>query len=146
MNRARLVVRRDACRRQPRRRSAPRPSADRPADDADSRGQEVHAAVQGQADVEFTKPATKTRKDMVTTTFLVKNNATAPIARLTVDETWYDEAGGMVTGGKGVINAAPAGRGRHDQDRDAVQPEDEGEQLQLQPRQRHHQAARGSRS
>ena len=29
---------------------------------------------------------------------------TAPIARLTIDETWYDAAGGLVTGSKGVVN------------------------------------------
>jgi hypothetical protein len=40
---------------------------------------------------------------------MVKNNAPGPILRLTVDETWYDAGGGLVTGGKGVINRLEPG-------------------------------------
>jgi hypothetical protein len=34
----------------------------------------------------------------------VKNMSAAPIARLTVAETWYDAKGGVVTGGRASIN------------------------------------------
>ena len=63
----------------------------------------------GQADLDFTKPVTKKEKDMVVTTIMVKNNTTGPLLRLTIDETWYDKAGGLVTGGKGVLNRLEAG-------------------------------------
>ena len=63
----------------------------------------------GQADVDFTKPVTKRDKTMVVTTMQVKNNANAPLLRLTVDETWYDKTGGLVTGGKGVISRLEPG-------------------------------------
>ena len=46
---------------------------------------------------------------MVVTTILVRNTATAPLLRLTIDETWYDKAGGLVTGGKGVHPRLEAG-------------------------------------
>ncbi len=72
-------------------------------------GKKFTPPFKGQADVDFTKPASKNEKGMVTTTFLVKNNASGPLLRLTVDETWYDAAGGLVTGGKGVINRLEAG-------------------------------------
>ena len=41
---------------------------------------------------------------MVITKVTIKNTMNAPIGRLTVDETWFDDKQGMVTGGKGVIN------------------------------------------
>ncbi|MGH9141682.1 MAG: hypothetical protein ACRD2I_11160, partial [Vicinamibacterales bacterium] len=72
-------------------------------------GKKFTPPFKGQAEVDFTKPASKNEKGMVTTTFLVKNNAPGPLLRLTVDETWYDAAGGLVTGGKGVINRLEAG-------------------------------------
>ena len=40
---------------------------------------------------------------MVVTTLQVKNISNAPLLRLAIDETWYDKAGGLVTGGKGVV-------------------------------------------
>ena len=52
---------------------------------------------------------TKNEKGMVTTTIMVKNNATGPLLRLAIDETWYDAAGGLVTGGKGVVNRIEPG-------------------------------------
>lgn len=67
-------------------------------------GMKFVAPVRGQAQVEFTKPATKRDKDMVVTSITVKNVMTAPIARLTIDETWYDAAGALVNGSKGVVN------------------------------------------
>ena len=67
-------------------------------------GRKFTPPIKGQALVEYTKPSTRRDKDMVITKILVKNASDAPIARLTVDETWYDKAGGLVTGGKGALN------------------------------------------
>jgi hypothetical protein len=72
-------------------------------------GKKFTPPFKGQADVDFTKPVTKRDKVMVVTTLQVKNNTNAPLLRLTVDETWYDKSGGLVTGGKGVINRLEAG-------------------------------------
>jgi hypothetical protein len=72
-------------------------------------GKKFAPAFKGQADVEFTKPATKRQKDMVVTTLQVKNISTGPLLRLAIDETWYDKAGGLVTGGKGVVNRLEPG-------------------------------------
>jgi hypothetical protein len=72
-------------------------------------GKKFTPPFKGQADVDFTKPSSKNDKGMVVTTIVVKNNAAGPLLRLTVDETWYDAAGGLVTGGKGVINRLEPG-------------------------------------
>jgi hypothetical protein len=74
-------------------------------------GKKFTPPFKGQADIDFTKPKTAQSKDhkMVITTIEVKNNANAPLLRLTVDETWYDKAGGLVTGGKGVVNRLEPG-------------------------------------
>jgi hypothetical protein len=72
-------------------------------------GKKFTPPFKGQADVDFTKPSSKNDKGMVITTIVVKNNAAGPLLRLTVDETWYDAAGGLVTGGKGVINRLEPG-------------------------------------
>jgi hypothetical protein len=66
-------------------------------------GKKFSPAFKGQAELDYTKPVTKREKDMVVTTIMVKNNATGPLLRLTIDETWYDAGGGLVTGGKGVV-------------------------------------------
>ena len=58
--------------------------------------------LRGQADVEFV-PATKRNGDTVTTTIKVKNLASGPIARLTIDETWFDKGQNIVAGGKGTL-------------------------------------------
>ena len=67
-------------------------------------GKKFTPPIKGQADIEFTQPVPKREKDMVVTTLQVKNISTGPIARLTVDETWYAKDGSLVTGGKGQIN------------------------------------------
>src|SRR4029079_15001935 len=72
-------------------------------------GKKFTPPFKGQADVDFTKPVSKNVKGMVTTTIEVKNNMNAPLLRLTVDETWYDKAGGVVKGGKGVVNRLDPG-------------------------------------
>ena len=72
-------------------------------------GKKFTPPFKGQADVDFTKPVTKRDKDMVVTTLQVKNTMNAPLLRFTVDETWYDKAGGLVTGGKGVVTRIEPG-------------------------------------
>jgi hypothetical protein len=72
-------------------------------------GKKFTPPFKGQAEIDYTKPVTKNEKGMVTTTIMVKNNAAGPLLRLTVDETWYDAAGGLVTGGKGVVNRLEPG-------------------------------------
>jgi hypothetical protein len=72
-------------------------------------GRKFTPAFKGQAELDYTKPVTKREKEMVVTTIMVKNNATGPLLRLTIDETWYDAGGGLVTGGKGVVNRLEPG-------------------------------------
>src|SRR6185295_13040150 len=72
-------------------------------------GKKFTPPFKGQADLDFTSPVTKNVKGMVTTTIQVKNNMNAPLLRLTIDETWYDAAGGLVTGGKGVVSRLEPG-------------------------------------
>src|SRR4051812_10187893 len=72
-------------------------------------GKKFPPPFKGQAEVDYTKPVTKRDKDMVVTTIMVKNNAAGPLLRLTIDETWYDAGGGLVTGGKGVVNRLEPG-------------------------------------
>ncbi len=56
--------------------------------------------VKGPADIQYLKPVTKREKDEIVTTIQVKNVSTGPIARLTIEEFWYDKAGDPVTGDK----------------------------------------------
>ena len=72
-------------------------------------GKKFTPPFKGQADLDFTSPVTKNVNGMVTTTIMVKNNMNAPLLRLTIDETWYDAAGGLVGGGKGVVNRLEPG-------------------------------------
>ena len=72
-------------------------------------GKKFNPPFKGQAELDYTKPVTKNEKGMVTTTIMVKNNAAGPLLRLTIDETWYDKDGGLVTGGKGVVNRIEPG-------------------------------------
>ena len=63
------------------------------------------APIHGQADVEFTKANIKKdeKTGTIISTFFVKNTMDKPIARLEVDDTWYDKDGQVITGGTGVI-------------------------------------------
>jgi uncharacterized protein YcfL len=57
--------------------------------------------VRGSADIQYLKPVIKVEKDgTIVTTIQVKNVATGPIARLTIEEFWYDKAGNPVSGDK----------------------------------------------
>jgi hypothetical protein len=67
-------------------------------------GKKFTPPVKGAADVEFAKPETKRDKDMIITKIKVRNASAAPIARLTIAETWYDKGGAAVGGGKGQID------------------------------------------
>jgi hypothetical protein len=67
-------------------------------------GRNIKPPFKGNAAVEFAKPDRSREKDMVIEKIKVKNLTNAPIARLTIDETWYDKAGATIGGGKGVLN------------------------------------------
>ena len=67
-------------------------------------GKKFTPPIKGAAEVEFTKPETKRDKDMIITKIKVRNASNAPIARLTIAETWYDKGGTPVGGSKGIIN------------------------------------------
>ena len=70
-------------------------------------GKKFTPPIRGEALVEFTQPVTKPvpGKSMVQTTIKVRNASLAPIARLTVTETWYDKGGAIITSGRTAINA-----------------------------------------
>jgi uncharacterized protein YcfL len=57
--------------------------------------------IRGSAEIQYTKPVIKVEKDgTIVTTFQVKNVSTGPIARLTIEEFWYDKTGNPVSGDK----------------------------------------------
>jgi hypothetical protein len=66
-------------------------------------GRKVDPPVRGQAEVDYVQPVTKRNGDVVTTTVRVKNTSSAPIARLTVAETWFDKGGAIIAGGQGYL-------------------------------------------
>ena len=67
-------------------------------------GRKLTPPIRGEAALEWVDPKPERIKDMVITKMTVKNAAAAPIARLTINETWYNKAGATVTAGRGVIN------------------------------------------
>jgi hypothetical protein len=71
-------------------------------------GKQFTPPLRGVADVEFLPQKTKRDGRMVVTTFQVRNASNGPIARLQIDETWYDKGGNVVTGGRGLINGVLA--------------------------------------
>ena len=56
------------------------------------------APVRGPAKVDITRPTTKTGAKEMVTTILLKNNESAPIVGLKVEENWYDKQGNPVGG------------------------------------------------
>jgi hypothetical protein len=56
--------------------------------------------VKGIAEIQYVMGVPKPEKDMIVTTFQVKNLATAPIARLTIEEFWWDKNNNPVSGDK----------------------------------------------
>jgi hypothetical protein len=74
-------------------------------------GKNFTPPVRGAADVEFTRPVTKRSGDTVVDTIVVRNMASQPIARLTVEAIYYNTAGAVIANGRGYINGLlPAGK------------------------------------
>jgi hypothetical protein len=67
-------------------------------------GRKIVPPARGEVIVEYTTAVTRRDGPNVVTRLQVKNVGLAPISRLTFTETWYDKAGVIVTGNKGVIN------------------------------------------
>jgi hypothetical protein len=67
-------------------------------------GRKLTPPIRGEAALEWVEPKPARKGDMVITLMTVRNAATAPIARLQIDETWYDKSGATVTAGRGFIN------------------------------------------
>jgi len=67
-------------------------------------GKKLTPPIRGEAIVEWVDAKPNRVGDMVITKLTVRNAAVAPIARLTINETWYDKGGANVTAGRGVIN------------------------------------------
>jgi hypothetical protein len=67
-------------------------------------GRKLTPPIRGEAALEFVDPKPERVKDMVITKMIVRNASSGPIARLTINETWYDKGGATVTAGRGFIN------------------------------------------
>ena len=67
-------------------------------------GKKLVPPIRGEAALEWVEPKPERIKDMVITRMTVRNASAAPIARLQIDETWYDKTGATVTAGRGFIN------------------------------------------
>jgi hypothetical protein len=67
-------------------------------------GKKFTPPVKGDAQVDFYKAPTKREGQTLVTKIMVKNTSAAPIGRLRIAETWYDESGGLIPGGDAVIN------------------------------------------
>jgi len=67
-------------------------------------GKKLTPPIRGEAALEWVDPKPERKGDMVITRMTVRNASAAPIARLQVDESWYDKSGATVTAGRGVIN------------------------------------------
>lgn len=67
-------------------------------------GKKLTPPIRGEAVVEWVEPATKREKDTVVSKITVRNASAGPIARFTINETWYDKSGVIVTGGRGIVN------------------------------------------
>ena len=67
-------------------------------------GKKIEPPIKGQAEIEFTTPATKRNGDVVTTNIKVKNISAAPIARLSISETWFDKGQSQVASSSGALD------------------------------------------
>ena len=67
-------------------------------------GKKLTPPIRGEAALEWVDPKPERIRNMVITKMTVRNASAAPIARLQIDETWYDKSGATVTAGRGVIN------------------------------------------
>jgi len=68
-------------------------------------GREFTPPIRGDAAIEFVYPVPSRVGNLIVTKIQVKNISKAPIARLTIDETWYDSNDQEVVGGKGFLPA-----------------------------------------
>jgi hypothetical protein len=67
-------------------------------------GKKLTPPARGEVIVEYTNPTIKRVGDSIITTFDVKNIGVAPIARLTITQTWFDKSNNVVGGGKGAVD------------------------------------------
>ena len=67
-------------------------------------GKKFMPPVKGEAVIEYTAPKTARQGNSVITSVTVRNLSPQPIARLTVNEVWYEKDGGVLTAGRAVIN------------------------------------------
>ena len=67
-------------------------------------GRKFMPPVKGEAVIEYTAPKTARQGNSVITSVTVRNLSPQPIARLTVNEVWYQKDGGVLTSGRAVIN------------------------------------------
>ena len=56
--------------------------------------------VRGIAEIQYIQGQPRVEKDIIVTTFQVKNMSAAPIARLTIEEFWWDKQRNPVSGDK----------------------------------------------
>jgi hypothetical protein len=66
--------------------------------------------VKGLAEIQYIMGRPTLEKDMIVTTFQVKNMSPAPIARFTIEEFWWDKARSPVSGDKQFLKK-PLGPG-----------------------------------
>jgi hypothetical protein len=66
--------------------------------------------VRGLAEIQYIMGTPRLEKDMIVTKFQVKNMSAAPIARLTIEEFWWDKARNPVSGDKQFLKK-PLGPG-----------------------------------
>jgi hypothetical protein len=67
-------------------------------------GRKFIPPVKGEAIIEYTAPKTARKGESVVTAITVRNLSAQPIARLTINEVWYEKDGGVLTSGRAVIN------------------------------------------
>ena len=84
--------------------TAPPPAGQAPPMTSVLAGRKLTPPIRGEAALEWVEPKPQRKGDMVITEMLVRNAAAAPIARLVINETWYNKAGATVTAGRGYIN------------------------------------------
>ncbi len=61
--------------------------------------------IRGTAEIQYLKPVIKVEKDgTIVTTFQLKNMSTGPIARLTIEEFWWDKNNNPVSGDKQFLH------------------------------------------
>jgi hypothetical protein len=66
-------------------------------------GKKLTPPARGEVTIEYTAPSIKASGEDLITTFQVKNINVAPVARLTITQTWFDKGGNVVGGGKGEV-------------------------------------------